>query len=146
MLEGINKRFLIYFLFVMKTNRNWAIAFWFYIGIILSITISAYLKIIPNEIQRFPYFDTIMHFLLMGFSAFLGHLAFNKRKINILNFSLPLVPIIISFFVLIEECLQMFSPNRSFDLVDLAADFCGIVLFTLLAEMIKLKSSSDKKI
>ncbi|MBV6625560.1 MAG: VanZ family protein [Rivularia sp. (in: Bacteria)] len=130
----------------MKTNRNWAIAFWFYIGIILSITISAYLKIIPNEIQRFPYFDTIMHFLLMGFSAFLGHLAFNKRKINILNFSLPLVPIIISFFVLIEECLQMFSPNRSFDLVDLAADFCGIVLFTLLAEMIKLKSSSDKKI
>lgn len=123
------------------TNRTWAIAFWFYIGIILSITISAYLKIIPNEIQRFPYFDTIMHFLLMGFSAFLGHLAFNKRKTSILNFSLPLVPIVISFFVLIEECLQMLSPNRSFDLVDLAADFCGIVLFTLLAEMVKLKGS-----
>ncbi len=119
------------------TNRNWVIAFWFYIGIILSITISAYLKIIPNEIQQFPYFDTIMHFILMGFSAFLGHLAFNKRKINILNFSVPLVPIIISFFVLTEECLQRFSPNRSFDLLDLAADFCGIVLFTLLAEMVK---------
>mgnify|MGYP001800182523 FL=1 len=117
----------------MKSNRTWLVAFWFYIGIILSITISAYLKIIPNEIQRFPYFDTIMHFLLMGFSAFLGHLAFNKRKINILNFSLPLVPIIISFFVLVEECLQRFSPNRSFDLLDLAAYFCGIVLFTLFA-------------
>ena len=128
----------------MKSNRNWLVAFWFYIGIILSITISAYLKIIPNEIQRFPYFDTIMHFLLMGFSAFLGHLAFNKRKINILNFSLPLVPIIISFFVLVEECLQRFSPNRSFDLLDLAADFCGIVLFTLLAERVKLKSFEEK--
>ena len=125
------------------TNRNWLVAFWFYIGIILSITISAYLKIIPTEIKQFPYYDTILHFLLMGFSAFLGHLAFNKRKINILNFSLPLVPIVISFFVFIEECLQRFSPNRSFDLVDLAADFCGIVLFTLLAERVKMKAHSD---
>ncbi|AFY56943.1 VanZ like family protein [Rivularia sp. PCC 7116] len=130
----------------MKTNRTWAIAFWFYIGIILSISMSAYLKIIPNEIERFPYYDTILHFLLIGFSAFLGHLAFNKRKIDILNFSLPLVPIIISFFVLIEECLQMFSPHRSFDLVDLAADFCGMVVFTLLAEMVKPKGSSEKKL
>ena len=121
------------------TNRNWAIAFWFYIGIIISISISAYLKIIPNEIKQFPYYDTILHFILMGFSAFLGHLAFNKRKINILNFSLPLVPIIISVFVLIEECLQKFSPNRSFDLVDLAADFCGIVLFTWLAHQVKVR-------
>ncbi|MGB3636558.1 MAG: hypothetical protein WBA39_03065 [Rivularia sp. (in: cyanobacteria)] len=55
------------------TNRNWAlsealpkvIAFWFYIGIIVSISISAYLKIIPNEIKQFPYYDTILHFLLI---------------------------------------------------------------------------------
>ena len=53
-------------------------AFWFYIGIILSISISAYLQIIPNEIKQFPYYDTILHFILVGFSAFLGHLAFNK--------------------------------------------------------------------
>ncbi len=140
MLEAINRRFFILYIYInMKSNRNWVIAFWFYIGIILSISISAYLKIIPNEIKQFPYYDTILHFVLMGFSAFLGHLAFNKRKINIFNFSVPLVPIVISFFVFIEECLQMFSPNRSFDLVDLAADFCGIVLFTVLAENIKLK-------
>lgn len=130
----------------MKSSRFWMIAFYVYIGIILAISISAYLKIIPNEIQRFPYYDTILHFLLMGFSAFLGHLAFNKRKIkikgNILNFSLPLTPIIISFFIFIEECLQIFSPNRSFDLVDLAADFCGIVLFTCLAEITKLNNNN----
>lgn len=145
MLEAINRRFFILYIYInMKSNRNWAIAFWIYIGIILSITISAYLKIIPNEIHRFPYLDTILHFLLMGFSALLGHLAFNKRKINIFNLSLPLVPIIISFVVLVEECLQRFSPNRSFDLLDLAADFCGIVLFKLLAEMIKIGSCEEK--
>ncbi|NJM19431.1 MAG: VanZ family protein, partial [Richelia sp. SM1_7_0] len=100
----------------MKTHRVWLVAFWFYIGIILSISISAYLRIIPNQIKQIPHYDTILHFLLIGFSAFLGHLAFNKRKINILNFTLPLTPIVISFFVLIEECLQIFSPVRSFDL------------------------------
>ncbi|BAY81363.1 hypothetical protein NIES267_08390 [Calothrix parasitica NIES-267] len=128
----------------MKSNRPWLIAFWFYVGICVSISISAYLKMIPNEIERFPYYDTILHFLLMGFSAFLGHLAFNKRKINILNIPLPLVPIIISIVVLIEECLQMLSPHRSFDLVDLAADFSGIVLFTLLAEMWKIKGERER--
>ncbi|MEA5596473.1 VanZ family protein [Rivularia sp. UHCC 0363] len=129
----------------MKTNRSWLIAFWFYIGLILSISISAYLQIIPTEIKQFPHYDTILHFLLIGFAAFLGHLAFNKRKINIfyINFALPLAPTVISFFVVIEECLQMFSPVRSFDLVDLAADFCGIVLFTLLAEKVKVRRSSE---
>ena len=127
----------------MKSNRPWVIAFWFYIGLLLSISLSAYLKIIPNQIKQFPYYDTILHFLLMGFSAFLGHLAFNKRKINIFNFSLPLVPIVISFFVFIEECLQIYSPHRNFDLVDLAANFCGIVLFTWLAERFKLKGSQE---
>ncbi|MEO1373013.1 MAG: VanZ family protein [Cyanobacteria bacterium J06635_10] len=129
----------------MKSNRPWVIAFWFYIGLILAISLSAYLKIIPNEIKQFPYYDTILHFLLMGFSAFLGHLAFNKRQISILNFSLPLVPILISFFVFIEECLQMFSPHRNFDLVDLAANFCGIVVFTLLAGRVKINRSEENK-
>ena len=129
---------------IMKSNRPWVIAFWFYIGIIISISLSAYLKIIPNEIKKFPYYDTILHFLLIGFSAFLGHLAFNKRKINIFNIPVPLTPIIISIFVLIEECLQMFSPHRSFDLVDLAADFCGMVVFTFLAEKINVRNVGSR--
>ncbi|MEL6459925.1 MAG: VanZ family protein [Cyanobacteria bacterium J06621_15] len=145
MLEGINKRILNFNIIIMNKNRPWLIAFWFYVGICVSISISAYLKIIPNEIERFPYYDTILHFILMGFSAFLGHLAFNKRKINIFTIPLPLVPIIISIVVLIEECLQIFSPNRSFDLVDLAADFLGIVFFTLLAEKWKIKGEGRRK-
>ncbi|MBF2016463.1 MAG: VanZ family protein [Rivularia sp. T60_A2020_040] len=125
----------------MKTNRPWLVAFCFYIGIILSISISAYLKIIPNQIKQIPHYDTILHFLLIGFSAFLGHLAFNKHQINILNFTLPFAPIVISFFVIVEECLQIFSPHRSFDLVDLAADFCGIIVFTWLAQRVKVKTT-----
>ncbi|MGD1872853.1 MAG: VanZ family protein [Mastigocoleus sp.] len=126
----------------MTSHRFWVISFWFYIGIIIAIATSAYLKIIPNEIEKFPYYDTVLHFLLIGFSAFLGHLALRKRWIKILYIPLPLAPILISFFVTIEEFLQMLSPHRSFDLLDLAADFAGLMVFTLLAEMKKFKADN----
>ncbi|OUL35205.1 VanZ family protein [Nostoc sp. T09] len=118
----------------MKVNQPWVFAFWLYFGILMSISLSAYLKIIPTELSEFPHYDTILHFLLLGIAAFLSHLAFNKRKIQILNISLPLAPMIVIFFCVVDEVIQFFVPYRSFDLVDLAADLCGIVLFTWLAE------------
>jgi VanZ family protein len=118
----------------MKTNQPWLFAFWIYLGILMSISLSAYLKIIPSELSQFPYYDTILHFLLLGIAAFLSHLAWNKRKINIFNIALPLAPMIVICFCVIDEIIQLFVPYRSFDLVDLIADLCGIVLFTWLAE------------
>lgn len=118
----------------MKTNRHWVFAFWVYFGILMSISVSAYLKIIPTEISQFPYYDTVLHFLLLGIAGFLSHLALNKRKIQLLNIYLPLAPLIVIFFCLVDEMIQFFVPYRSFDLVDLAADLCGIFLFTWLAE------------
>ncbi|MDZ8107041.1 MAG: VanZ family protein [Nostoc sp. DedQUE12a] len=130
----------------MKSNRLWVFAFWFYFGILMSISISAYLKIIPVELSQFPYFDTIMHFLLLGIAAYLGHLALNKRKVEIFNISLPLTPFIVIFFCIIDEILQLFSPHRSFDLVDLVADLCGVILFTWLAERQNLHKSQKSEI
>ncbi|MDZ8187677.1 MAG: VanZ family protein [Nostoc sp. ChiSLP02] len=130
----------------MKSNRHWVLAFWFYFGVLMSISISAYLKIIPTEISQFPYYDTILHFLLLGIAAYLGHLALNKRKIQIFNISLPLTPFIIIFFCIIDEIIQFFVPYRSFDLVDLVADVCGIVLFTWLAERQNLHKSEKNQI
>ncbi|MFN6572276.1 antibiotic resistance protein VanZ [Nostoc minutum NIES-26] len=118
----------------MKSNQRWVLTFWVYLGILISISLAAYLKVIPSEISKFPYYDTILHFLLLGIAAYLSHLALNKRKIKFLNISLPLAPLIVIFFCVIDEIIQLFVPYRSFDLVDLAADLCGIVLFTWLAE------------
>ncbi|MBE9037093.1 VanZ family protein [aff. Roholtiella sp. LEGE 12411] len=128
----------------MKFNQRWVFAFWVYFGILMSISISAYLKVIPTEIAQFPYYDTILHFLLLGIAAYLSHLALKKRKIQILNISLPLAPLIVIFFCIVDETIQLFTPHRSFDLVDLAADFCGIVLFTWLAEKHKLIDKSEE--
>jgi polysaccharide biosynthesis protein VpsQ len=125
----------------MRTNQPWTFAFWVYLGILLSISLSAYLKIIPSELSQFPYYDTILHFLLLGIAAFLSHLAFNKPKIQIFNISLPLAPIVIMFLCVIDEIIQHFVPYRSSDLVDLIADFCGVLLFTWLAEIKKLNNA-----
>ncbi|MGF2012674.1 MULTISPECIES: VanZ family protein [unclassified Nostoc] len=125
----------------MKYNQRWVFAFWVYFGILMSISMAAYLRIIPVEISQFPYYDTILHFLLLGIAAYLSHLALNKRKIQIFNIFLPLAPLIVIFFCIVDEIIQLFVPYRSFDLVDLGADLCGIILFTWLAEKLKLNKS-----
>lgn len=111
----------------------------------MAISLSAYLKVIPSEIPKFPYYDTFMHFLLLGIAAYLSHLAFNKPKIQILNISVPLAPIIVFLFCILDEIIQMFVPNRTADLVDLAADLCGIILFTWLAEKQNLNNSAKNQ-
>lgn len=118
----------------MKPHRFWIIGFWLYLGILMIIIISAYLKILPVKSSTIPFYDTLGDFILIGIAAFLSHLALKKRRISYLNISLPLAPILVMILTVTEECLQILSPYRTFDLIDLASDFCGIVLFTWLAE------------
>lgn len=128
----------------MKSRRFWIIAFWFYLGILLTISMSAYLRVIPIEISQFPYYDTVLHFLLLGIAAYLSHLALNKRQIHFLNIPLPLAPLIVFLFCIIDEIIQKFVPYRSADWVDLAADLCGIVVFTFLAQKTPINQSVRK--
>ena len=60
----------------MKANRPWVFAFWLYFGILMSISLSAYLKVIPSELAQFPHYDTILHFLLLGIAAFFKPFSF----------------------------------------------------------------------
>jgi polysaccharide biosynthesis protein VpsQ len=128
----------------MKSRRFWVIAFWFYLGILLSISMSAYLRVIPTEISQFPHYDTGLHFILLGIAAYLSHLALNKRQIRFLKISLPLAPLIVFLFCIIDEIIQIFVPYRSADWVDLAADLCGIIIFTFLAQKTQINQSVRK--
>ncbi|BAZ30280.1 hypothetical protein NIES4074_27360 [Cylindrospermum sp. NIES-4074] len=119
----------------MTSHQRWVFAFWVYLGILLSISLSAYLRVFPTQIAQIPYYDKILHFILLGIAAYVSYLSFNKRKIKILNFYLPLAPLIVILFCILDEITQLLVPYRSFDLVDLACDICGIVLFTWLAEI-----------
>jgi hypothetical protein len=42
-----------------------------------------------------------------------------------------------------EEITQQFFPNRTFDWVDLLADFCGIAFFSLLQQGWRCRRSGD---
>jgi polysaccharide biosynthesis protein VpsQ len=130
----------------MKSNRPWVFAFWVYLGILMAISLSAYFRVVPTEIKQFPYYDTVLHFLLLGLAAFFGHLALNKRKIQVLNIALPLAPILVLLLCIVDEIIQKFVPYRSADIVDLIADFCGIVVFTWLAEKINLRKSPKNQL
>ncbi|MEI1376127.1 VanZ family protein [Nostoc sp. UHCC 0926] len=89
----------------MKSHQHWVFAFWVYFGILMFISMSAYLRIIPTEISQFLYYDTILHFLLLGIAADLDHLALNKRQIQISNISLPLAPLIVICFYIVDEII-----------------------------------------
>ena len=128
----------------MKSRRFWVIAFWFYLGILLTISISAYLRVIPTEISQFPHYDTVLHFLLLGIAAYLSHLALNKRQIDFFNIPLPLAPLIVFLFCILDEIIQKFVPYRSADWLDLAADLCGIIAFTFLAQKTPINQSVRK--
>jgi VanZ family protein len=47
---------------------------------------------------------------------------------------LPLFPFLFAIGALVEELLQVFSPNRTLDAIDLIASFLGILLGYWLAE------------
>ncbi|MBW4511396.1 MAG: VanZ family protein [Scytonematopsis contorta HA4267-MV1] len=127
----------------MKSSRFWIFACWAYLGFLMFVSISAYLKLLPTELSLFPHYDTVLHFLLVGLAAFFTHLALKKRKVTLLNIPIPLAGLLAFGGRTIDETIQIFTPSRSFDLLDLGADLCGIILFLYLAEKVSIKKASD---
>ena len=91
---------------------------------------------ISNDIlalsKTLSYGDKIGHFLLMGNLALLTNLSLNHRMVNLAKITLPLGSILIFMLVLAEEFSQIFISRRTFDLLDLAADFSGITFFSFV--------------
>ncbi|NJL65173.1 MAG: VanZ family protein, partial [Methylacidiphilales bacterium] len=100
---------------------------------------------VDQKLLNFPTTIQILHFLLLGIAAYLSHLALNKRQFYILKTALPLAPLVVFFFCIIDEIIQKFTPHRSADIMDLAADICGIILFTWLANKTPIKQGSNLK-
>jgi len=116
-------------------NRKWAIVAVIYLCILLAIMAIANLGLLPvSTLERIPAYDTFGHFFLYGTASALSHLACNRRKFRLFRWQLPLGPVLFSIFAVAEELLQAFIPNRSFSLIDLTADFCGIILFYLMVK------------
>ena len=110
-------------------NPHWAIAFGVYLLVLIVISASAYLQVLPTQLAAIPSYDILGHFFLLGIASYLSHLALRGRALNIGRCTLPLGPTLIVLIVIVDETLQGLSPNRTVSITDVAASFSGILLF-----------------
>ena len=80
-----------------------------------------------------PYFDKIAHFFLMGLFSFLLNIALGLKSVRLIWFNVLLGSLVVFVVVTIEEFSQIYVSGRAFDLGDLAADYVGISIFSVLA-------------
>jgi hypothetical protein len=108
------------------------------LGFFIFITFIIYLADTANHnfafrlIGNIPYGDKLMHGLLYGVMALLLNYGLNFRSKKIIGFNMQIGAIIVLVFATIEEITQYWLPSRTFDLVDLLADFVGVILFSLV--------------
>lgn len=89
-------------------------------------------------INRIPLGDKIGHFVLYGILTLLLDLALFRSRSHLNRRLLSLrIALILALLIGLEEFSQIFSPNRSFDLVDLAFSYLGVIFFSWLALRIK---------
>jgi hypothetical protein len=84
-------------------------------------------------VQWIPWGDKLGHLVLFGILAFLVNLRFRAGETRLGPFTVLKGSTLVAAAVSLEECSQLFFPSRTFDLVDLAADFVGIWLAGRLA-------------
>lgn len=96
----------------------------------------AYGDVLSERMIYFPGYDLVGHFLLMGFAAFLLHLALNRRKVPVGRWALPAAVLWLAPISALEEAAQMLSPVRTFSWLDLLSNVAGILLFTGAAEFL----------
>lgn len=120
--------------YLPKLNRK-QIAFAYTLAIILIIAIvnsgitadfRGWLKItIPN-------LDKVGHFLAMGLLAFLLNLAFHPKNEKRVRITSLLGSLLVLPLSTLEEFSQKHLTYRSFSYGDLAADYLGVMVFSLL--------------
>ncbi|MGF1600635.1 MAG: hypothetical protein ACFCU8_01225 [Thermosynechococcaceae cyanobacterium] len=117
----------------MKKRKGiWVALGLLYTALFGVILVLAYSGNLPPQLAIIPNYDKPGHLILYGVATYLGHRVLRWRRVGQLY--LPLWVIIFGSFTLFEEGLQAFSPNRTFDGLDLIMSFLGVGLGYWLAE------------
>ncbi len=84
-------------------------------------------------VNSWPGLDKVGHFCLMGGLAFMVNVAFNLKTWRFLGRRWLAGGTLVLLAVTLEEFSQRWLPSRTFDLLDLTADYLGILFFGWLA-------------
>lgn len=119
---------------------HWYLAFWLHLLLVAGVVAAAYAGLIPEQGLRLPYYDVVLHFGAIGFSAFLLDVAqgIPRRPITVARWRTFVSPaaLWIGGIAAAEETVQLLAPLRTFDWLDLGANLAGAFFFTWVAEFI----------
>jgi VanZ family protein len=107
------------------------------------ISVGAYAGLLPTQIRAIPFYDTVLHFLLVGMFGFFLDGALAHRPIVAARFFPRLGPGIALLLAATEETLQRLSPRRSSSLGDFAANTIGILVCAWLAKRLTMAKAAQ---
>ena len=111
----------------------WLAGAWLLAIVALSATASVRPQVVLQWTHHLPGRDKTGHFLLMGGFAGVSVLGFAGRRIAARRISAPAVLAVVALLVVLEECAQLWLPNRTFSTLDLASSLAGVAGFGALA-------------
>jgi len=114
-----------------------AIAFFTFILWIIYLANTGGNSVFFGFVGAIPYGDKFGHLGLFGFLTLLSIIGLRFRTLALGKYKIYYGCLLVALFATAEELSQAFISSRTFDLVDLAADFVGISLATGLALLAK---------
>jgi hypothetical protein len=106
---------------------------WPQVSLALMVTLMAYLGLLPLYLLTWPYADKMLHMILIGALAFWLNFRLPDWQLQIGRLRLPIAIALPFAVAAVEEVMQSWSPLRTFDLLDLACDLVGLLLFYMLS-------------
>jgi polysaccharide biosynthesis protein VpsQ len=100
-------------------------------GVTIGIDVGR-LKSFTSWINSVPFGDKFGHLFIIGLLAFLLNYALAGRMVKIGRLKILLGCTIVAVAITVEECSQIWFPARTFDLIDLSANYLGIALAGLM--------------
>lgn len=100
--------------------------FWPYLALIATIAALAWWGALP--IGEIGWLDKVGHFVMVGLLAALLDLWLRGRTLG----PVPWAIVVIGLVSVIDEAAQSWSPNRTFDALDLLANVGGVALLVTL--------------
>ncbi len=114
-----------------------AISFFCFIIWVIYLANTGQNSVFFQFVASIPYGDKLGHFCLFGLLTLAINFACKLKSFKVHSIELFLGTILVFIFVIIEEFSQYFIPNRTFDLIDLSADFVGIVFFNVVTSYLR---------
>ena len=127
----------------MKT-RLLAIAYFLFLAVVIYLADTRAHLHLFSFIRSTPGGDKCGHFLLMGGFALLLNLSLSGRVVRVAGSAFLVGSIVALTLITIEEFSQRLIPHRTFDLLDLLADYAGVFVSGRLAIVILRRQSAGK--